>query len=929
MKLKKIMIVAFILLAILTIGAASASQNITSDDLAVSDDENQLDATLDNELKDMDENDVNIEVNDIDTTDSSANFTTITVKEKSGSFVISTVDEVNPTELYRDDLSSSDKCYEDEGNYCFGVSLDDVNNYISGDIGDVISSGDSIRFIFEYQEDNLVTKTYTADFDENFILLIEKSISEDNFNDLWVAGYGTKDNGQNHVCRVCPDDVYEGTLFLTITDSNGDSRTFDKEIDSDIVWQLDELYDIIDDPGVYIFNLNYNGNLDLGNFTFTLTQVNFDVIEGILHYKYPFDILRVYNSDADVEVYVNGNPYQNHKENPIGWSLEDLNITSAGDYNISLISYDEQGEIVDNYTFTLNIIDEIYNIDLWAPFSVKSRDMKGNVLCLASPDEYVGQEIIIYINGEEYDRITIDNLMIWTFDNLGIDHNGGYEISIFNASDDEYITETWLSVECIITEDDFGWNIPTHVSKNDDEREICYIWWNNNICEGTITLLIENPDGGIEQYNYTIENSDDDKSWQLADLDIFEDCGEYTINLTYTNDDGLELFLAEDHTLTLTYLDYYIVEGDVHIDYPFDIIRFYNNNDEDEEESSLTIEVYVNDNTEACQNGGENPLRWTLSDLGITAPGEYCITIKASDDDGDIEEFVFNINVYDETDEFRLVSNDLGYQSWDSDNLIVYLVSPEGSGGTYRFILDDNEPFEFEITSPVMNWTFDELGINRGGWYEIAIYDGDDEIAGTGFDVDDIKFIVEISENTYNDVNDVVVSVHVPNDKYGTITVSVGCNEFTAEAQANDDYEWTLKDLKITDEGLYEIEVLFDGESLANGTLNVIEFKNDTFRAVFDKDLEILKVFCFENGIIYISVEREPEGGEPETVYDDDYTITSEDVGKWISWSLDQFGFNHDGAYYSFMISIKYNEDDEEDAYSYQASHSVNPIDTE
>ncbi|MBQ9160577.1 MAG: hypothetical protein IJ122_04550, partial [Methanobrevibacter sp.] len=103
MKFKKIMIVGLILLAILTIGAVSASD--TSDELAVSDESDIVGISLDDQLGDMGEGDVNIEVNDINTDEPSSNFTTISLTEKAGNYVICTGEGDDTVELYREDLS--------------------------------------------------------------------------------------------------------------------------------------------------------------------------------------------------------------------------------------------------------------------------------------------------------------------------------------------------------------------------------------------------------------------------------------------------------------------------------------------------------------------------------------------------------------------------------------------------------------------------------------------------------------------------------------------------------------------------------------------------------------------------------------------------------------------------------------------------------
>ena len=126
MKFKRLMMVTILLLAVLTIGAASAADDAISDDLAVSDEGDVIDVSQDDELGDMNADEVNIEVDDIDRTEDdygNYNFTEITVSEKSGDYVICTGEGDNTVEVYRQDLSSSDKYYVGVNEYHFGVSL--------------------------------------------------------------------------------------------------------------------------------------------------------------------------------------------------------------------------------------------------------------------------------------------------------------------------------------------------------------------------------------------------------------------------------------------------------------------------------------------------------------------------------------------------------------------------------------------------------------------------------------------------------------------------------------------------------------------------------------------------------------------------------------------------------------------------------------
>ena len=85
----------------------------------------------------------------------------------------------------------------------------------------------------------------------------------------------------------------------------------------------------------------------------------------------------------------------------------------------------------------------------------------------------------------------------------------------------------------------------------------------------------------------------------------------------------------------------------------------------------------------------------------------------------------------------------------------------------------------------------------------------------------------------------------------------------------------------MTSDGEYNIvvkHIVYGGDEIesddiiAEAVLNVYTFNNDNFRVVLDKDSEILKVYCYETGTVFILVERE-DGGNVETITDINRTI--------------------------------------------------------
>lgn len=183
MKFKRLMLVTLVLLAILTIGAASAADDAVSDDVAASEEGDVIDVSQDDELiGEMDEPAVSIDVDEsVSKADTSNNFTNVEVSKNDGNFVISTGEGEGYLELYRENLTENDRCTYDEiyEVYRLGVSLDDINSYIALHLGteknfyDYVEGNQTLSFIFEYQDAELLVQKYTVDFTDDNITFEE------------------------------------------------------------------------------------------------------------------------------------------------------------------------------------------------------------------------------------------------------------------------------------------------------------------------------------------------------------------------------------------------------------------------------------------------------------------------------------------------------------------------------------------------------------------------------------------------------------------------------------------------------------------------------------------------------------------------------------------------------------------------------------
>lgn len=776
--------------------------------------------------------------------------------------------------------------------------------------------------------------------------VLEDGITEDNFN-VWISSHQWEgaDWGPQIVSVWGDDSVRQGNINLTIAK---DAQTFShvKAFDgADAVsWDLNELREgIVNEVGTYKISLKYHDEgteIDLGQYDFTLLNFDFMVQVGDLYWQYPFDIIRL-NDDFVAEVYVNSKdePYTIETRNPIGWTLSDLDISSVGEYNITVVTYDEDDVVADNFTFRLNIVGNHDWFRLYSQFNIKNRDLGKPVLYLFSPEGLMGN-FSLRITSEDIDfekviPITLGpQWMGWTLDELGIEENSGYNVQLLNNG--EYSGDVSLNVDGIIDENSFNKWMSSHESiTNNGETWIVNVHAHDGLYEGNVTVSIVNGDGVNKTFAKSFEKDADEHNDVIFTMDdlseILNEPGTYTFNVTYIKDDT-KVDLITDSTFVLTHFNYGAYEGEIYKDYPFDIIRIW--------DDDVDVKVYVGDNTTHVPSGGDNPLRWTLDDLDIDSPGDYTVTVNASKD-GLRDIFTFNLKVFGEIEDFILYSNSLSVGEWEIDEPVLYLFSKEENiGKTLKIVINDGDPeweVKFDVNGTVMIWDLESLEITENRGYDIRLFDGEAELASAYLDVNGFEEPINVDiwdeeekGKLYNDYTGSVISVDVPEDKrYGTIIVIVnGEDEYSWEVDWEDNYhEWSLADLEITEDGEYNIVVkqvgYDDEEILAEGILNITTFNNDAFRAVLDKDENLIKVFCpdYADGRINIYVERENEDGEPDFVNEVDQEILNEDKGNWVEWSLEELGFVRDNNYYMFTITVF--DSDAKEVYSYSCGHSA------
>ena len=892
MGIKKVMLIAFVLLAILTLGAVSASEEADfNETLTVDDVQETIDVSLDDDgisedgegvlassesdvVGDGEENlildiDTNREFSTIEDLDEI--FAAVTVPESmDGNVTIS----IDGNVLYNKAISDFDGGHTDGITYLIPLGGDDGNFLFDG-----YGQDDMIFFSFLDENENSVTRVYFINLEDNTIRFDnDDSDSPDNyetFEGLSVFIMDMRIDEPFSVIKVSEwpegiDDYFDISLQKDGEEpiiTSWDLNSVDRDRAEYAMFNIEQL-EIPSDGDYFI------------SFIFTVEGV-----EKVISTRY----VNIAPEDNSVHIDVN-NDFDVNDENHFAWIhlpseiREGTVIVTGGEYNLFESSVDlEEGS------------------PWW--------EEGDGLVCGIAPKDI------------DWSKLQNGDILAISFINEADETLASREFEVTIDGDNAHLEEC-------ISEDNFNWWISTHECKDEGESYISEVWF-HDVNEGVLILSIENSDGDIQTYERSVEGTDN-VHWELKDLGIIGETGTYTVNLTYSKD-GRDLALEENHIFKLTKLQYNICEN-VYIANPFDVIRFYSD-ENNQGEPKYNVKVYVGDDEK--QFSGINPYRWNLEDLGINSADSYDMTIEVYEGDDLIEEFSYTLNVDDNLDNVILYSSDLGVETWEMDGPVLYVVYPEGMDEHFKMKLycDDKYLDEFDVESS-MSWTLEDLGIEHDGGYNVVLYDDNGEwITDTWINVwciDQFKFRTWIWDEEedgplYNDIEDKIISVETPEGKQGNIIIIINGDEII-NWEIHEGYnEWTLEDLEMTEVNEYEITVKYLGdeeeEILAETTLNVIEYDYSTFRAILDKENEILKVYCADDGTICITVLRYDDEDESTKVYEDEYVIGAGDLSNWKEWNLEDLGFEYDNKYYEFQVSVLNDEDKE--VYSYSKGYQV------
>lgn len=900
MKMKHLIIVSLIL-AILTIGAVSASDDVASDDvLAVSDEGDALDVPETDELGELNgEDDVYIDVDDIDPDEPEENFTSVAVAEKAGDFVICVGEGEDTIELLREDLADTDRPYEmDEDEfYNFGFSFDDLNNYIRENVEDsdgfmdlvdagIIADGDRVKFVIEYVGEDIYVQTKVISFPEDNMILFDDEEEED-------------DAGLDYVMLdVIKYDDWKSETFL------------DFKIRKGITGNI-----IIDLNGKNVFNKSSD------DFEETFDD---EENENFTHYLVNFDDLNCEWEDDEYEI--------------AAWVIgeDDESIWEYDEEEPEfLIFYEPQVQSGESGTVDITPFTTVIN-DEHALIAIDTNDTSIKAYVYIDEDE---EPVVINLEDCEYDEETNDYLI--GFKELNLRDVGQHTLNVtfgdvnlvgvvdlisnieFGFPEDFEVVYTGYGMESNfiavrlyygeIGDSDITGKVNVTVYDDDGnvmgtmEMEITDLYYHH----GPRAYVVNTADLGFEEdldgvyrvvarYFDGNEASVEDESDVVFQLFSPEEFGTRIMEDVFDEDDYVITFedipqympiivqIDDDDEILIEYWDlreWYDDEEDIYY-IPFDELRGLENG-----EYFITVSVDL---------GDDNIIELTNGTVNVDIDDEYYLDsvefIRGNAVTNDVVIIIPKEDLPDMDDEFDIFVNDEFTNS-------LLLSDLEDDDDNYYLRVDDLNIEEFDeelyVRLQFYNdgeesfYADDELDIYENPYInDVATLENDyPVISFNAFeeDVDD-EFIVTIRQDGLDDI-------------VKTFKIS----------ELDEPYELYLDDLGIADTGIYTIAVNFtnDGEQFisnekeVNVVTFIINFWGDSFESVEDF-VFTLKIPENVTGFVKI-FNGENQVGDDINLSDLEFGIGGPTWGRNIPLNL----FDIDeGGNYNVKVEV-YNEDGE------------------
>ncbi|WP_405294398.1 hypothetical protein, partial [Methanobrevibacter sp.] len=694
MKFKKIMLVTFLLLAVLTIGAVSASDDAASDDLAVFDDGDSIDSLVDDvdllsdpedydggDDDDYDEYEVSV-AEEFDVNDENATVVSLTCPDEAeGQFVV-------------DVYIEGSEYYNPFHTVYHNIVPADYDKQISWTVKDltITQSGSYSFAIYHLEEDDEKgDDTLIGDGEGDAV----------DYNAFRIVGDDDEKNCLDNspvFALYCPDG-HEGIVNVTVRNAQYEEQTFSKDIkDKDeynfLYWTLEELnmteigeYQIavtvndgefdknwkveVCSPVSITEDVSYIGSLIKRLDEFVVFMIPSDAEGNIV---IEIDDVEIFNKNLDEFKQVDNEDYYWHYPT---YGPDDVD-TSFKYYAIcsEAIPDVEEGdyEITARFTLGTTTYQESKTVT-FKKSNIKTKDgvsiellqedeyeigSNEYIALIAVPEEADG-DIVVTSDGETlcncaiYDLDDEDGIFVLSVNDLSINEDGSWAINVAYFEDGEKIVENEGNFFFVYDEDDeddgddddaedgviirvvdgdedeFNLDDP-----EDLEKYFAHVSVSNDLV-GNITIIVY---GDNEEDSIVIFNKDISVIEDKNDDDDYEDFTCYNINF-YDLDD-FEVFKTHG-SFEIRFMEfdeddsgeYVELDSAVFIiDYDEGIVKFWSeDDDEDEDDEEDGVVIWVADGDES------------IFDLDEDLDEIFCIVSVENGLNGSI---VINGLVYDE-----------------------------------------------------------------------------------------------------------------------------------------------------------------------------------------------------------------------------------------------------------------------------------------
>ena len=541
---------------------------------------------------------------------------------------------------------------------------------------------------------------------------------------------------------------------------------------------------------------NYNAAVATSSFTVSKVDSTMDVTVNDIVFGGDLTVDAVLPDDATGEVVITVNGVDYHVSIENGKATGTISGLAAGDYTVAI-------KYVGDDKYTGVEVAENVNVAKAQPvLGVVIADVDyGNGFVIEATLTGVNNaplngNVIVTVNGKEYTVKVTDGKGIATGDKLAA---GTYGFAAAWAGNDNY--------NAVVENGDFKVNkidstVAVNVNNIKVGEELTITVNVPSDATGDVTVSVDG-----KEYNVAIENGKAVKT--IADLKA----NDYTVTVKYSGDNNYNAAVAAssftvskvDSTMDVTVNDI-VFGGDLTVDAVLP----------DDATGEVVITVNGVDYHVSIENGKATG---TISGL---AAGDYTVAIKyVGDDKYTGVEVAENVNVAKAQPVLGVVIADVDYGNGFVIEATLTGVNNAPLNGNVIVTVNGKE-YTVKVTDGKGIATGDKLAAGTYGF--AAAWAGNDNynavVENGDFKVNKIDSTVAVNVNNIKVGEELTITVNVPSDATGDVTVSVDGKEYNVAIE-NGKAVKTIADLKAND---YTVTVKYSGDNNYNANQNTTEF---------------------------------------------------------------------------------------------------------